>query len=251
MMPSGPTGHERKAGKKATAAALWKAFTASPDSAVHAASRRRLSTRLPDGRNVIMNANAVAEILGRLDRELWVVTAQAGSRRGGLIATFVSSASLVTDLPRMLVGLAKQHYTWELIEESGAFALHLFAEEQIDWVWRFGLASGRAADKLDGLTVSDGATGSPLLTQAVAWLDCRVEARLDTGDRTVYLAEVVDGALLRSAVPLSVQRLLQLAPADQRTALKEAVLHDAVVDAAAIRAWRGQLTSLPPGESSG
>jgi hypothetical protein len=37
MMPPGPTGHERKAGKKAAAAALWKAFTASPESAVHAA----------------------------------------------------------------------------------------------------------------------------------------------------------------------------------------------------------------------
>ena len=38
-----------------------------------------------------------------------------------------------------------------------------------------------------------------LLTDAPAFLDCRVEARWDTGDRTVYLAEVADGAVMCAA----------------------------------------------------
>jgi flavin reductase (DIM6/NTAB) family NADH-FMN oxidoreductase RutF len=128
--------------------------------------------------------------------------------------------------------------------------LHLFAEEQIDWVWRFGLASGRGGDKLEGLAVGAAMTGSPILTEALAWLDCRVEARMDTGDRTIYLAEVVDGDSVRQAAPLNVQRLLELAPPDQRTRLKEAVLRDATVDAAAIRAWRTAVTSYRPGGST-
>jgi flavin reductase (DIM6/NTAB) family NADH-FMN oxidoreductase RutF len=197
-----------------------------------------------------MTPNVIADIFERLDRELWVVTAQAGSRRGGLIATFVSSASLVPDMPRLLLGLAKQHHTWELIEQSGAFALHLFGEEQLDWVWRFGLASGRGGDKLDGLAVRAGLTGSPVLTDALAWLDCRVEGRLDTGDRTVYLAEVIDGAAVRPGEFMRVQRLLELAPVEKRVLLKKAVLRDAAVDAAAIRAWRQALTSPPPGGST-
>ena len=60
-------------------------------------------------------------------------------------------------------------------------------------MWRFGLRSGRDADKLAGLSMTTATTGSPILTDALGWLDCRVEARLDTGDRTVYLAEVVRG----------------------------------------------------------
>ena len=31
---------------------------------------------------------------------------------------------------------------------SGAFALHLITETQLDWVWRFGAEKGRAVDKL-------------------------------------------------------------------------------------------------------
>src|SRR5437660_1430678 len=90
----------------------------------------------------IVNSEAAAALFRKLDRELWLVTASAGGRRGGLIATFVSQASIVPELPRTILGLAKQHHTWGLIEASGVFALHLMGEEQLDWVWRFGLQSG-------------------------------------------------------------------------------------------------------------
>jgi len=181
---------------------------------------------------------AAADLFALTDRELWLVTARAGSRRGGLIATFVSHASLVPDLPRVLLAVALQHFTRELIETSGAFGLHLIGEEQLDWVWRFGLPSGRDTDKLAGLAIETAVTGSPLLTGALGWLDCQVEARLDMGDRTAYLAEVVAARSIRSAAPLTIQRLSQLAPADKRQDLRALKDRDAAIDATAIRAWR-------------
>jgi flavin reductase (DIM6/NTAB) family NADH-FMN oxidoreductase RutF len=173
-----------------------------------------------------------------LDPPLWLVTAQAGARRGGLIATFVNEASIVPDLPRMLVGLARQHHTWELVEASGAFALHLLSTDQVDLVYRFGMCSGREVDKLAGLRSHTGATGSPLLEEALGWLDCRVEARLDTGDRTVYLAEVVQSRVSRLAPPLTFRRLLEQAPAEGVAELKRQRHADSLMDAEAIRTWR-------------
>jgi len=185
-----------------------------------------------------MDVTASSTLFAWLDRELWLVTAAAGGRRGGLIATFVNEASIVAELPRMLVGLAKQHYTHELVEASGAFALHLLGEDQLEWVWRFGLQSGRSADKFADLDVETAATGSPLLKNAVGWLDCRVEERLDGGDRTVYLAEVVQTQVTHFSQPLTLQRLLQLAPPDRLRELKRQRHADADLDAAAVRAWR-------------
>jgi flavin reductase (DIM6/NTAB) family NADH-FMN oxidoreductase RutF len=182
--------------------------------------------------------NPATTLFARLDRELWLVTAQAGALRGGLIATFVNQASIVPDLPRVLVGLAKRHYTWELVETSGAFALHLLGERHLDWVWRFGLSSARDADKFLGLRVHAGVTNSPLLDDALGWLECKVEAKLDTGDRTVYLGAIVDGRVVSADPPLTVSRMLQLAPSDKRAELKRQMEQDAAVDAEAIRAWR-------------
>jgi flavin reductase (DIM6/NTAB) family NADH-FMN oxidoreductase RutF len=185
-----------------------------------------------------MDATAFSTLFAWLDREVWLVTAQAGLRRGGLIATFVNPATIVPELPRLLVGLAKQHYTWEMVEASNAFALHLLGEEHLDWVWRFGLESGRDRDKFAGLSLRSGPTGSPLLDGAIGWLDCRVEARLDGGDRTVYLAEVVEGGVTHFAPPLTSSRLLELAPPERLTQMKRQLHRDSQTDAEAIRAWR-------------
>ncbi len=185
------------------------------------------------------NLEAEYQALERgLDRELWVVTATDGTHRGGLIATFVNQASIVPTLPRVLVGIARRHRTWELIEASGAFALHLLGEDQVDWVVRFGLESSREVDKYAGLTFRSGRSGSPILTAAAGWLDCRVEARLETGDRTVYLAEVVDALAPRVNPVLTVHRMLQLVPETVRADLAEARQHDGARDAEAIRNWR-------------
>jgi flavin reductase (DIM6/NTAB) family NADH-FMN oxidoreductase RutF len=175
-----------------------------------------------------------------MDPVVWLATSRSGQAQGGLIATFVNQASIVPECPRVVLGMSRQHHTWELVEASGAFALHLIEEKHLDWVWRFGLQSGRKVDKLQGLNFNLGTTGSPLLTGARSWLDCRVEARLDTGDRTIYLAEVVDAHHQTGGPILTVRRLLQLAPADKLQLLDELHTRDAAVDAQAIQAWRNQ-----------
>src|SRR5262245_56568053 len=185
-----------------------------------------------------MDATAASTLFAQLDREIWLVTACAGARRGGLAATSVSQASIVPELPRVLVGLAKQHRTWELVEASGAFGLSLLSEEHLHLVWRFGLRSGRDFDKLEDLPIHTATTGSPLLMDCLGWLDCRVEDRLDTGDRTIYLAEVVQAEVLRAATPLTTKRMVQASPVEKLRDLKEQMLRDGAVDAAAIRAWR-------------
>jgi flavin reductase (DIM6/NTAB) family NADH-FMN oxidoreductase RutF len=181
-----------------------------------------------------------AAVWARTDRPLWLITAQAGARRGGMMATFVSPASIVPALPRVLIGIAVHHHTRELIEASGVFGLHTIAEEHLEWVWRFGLRSGRAGDKLAGLATRTAATGTPLLRDAVAWLDCRVEARLDTGDRTVYLAEVLDAQAALEREALSLRRFREIAPADKLRELAEQTARDSVSDAEAIGRWRAE-----------
>src|SRR5262245_38191132 len=91
-----------------------------------------------------------SEVFRTIARELWLLTVSAGPRRGGLIATFVTQASLVPELPRILIGLANHHHSRALVDEVGAFALHLLGEEHLDWVWRFGLHTGHSVDKLAG-----------------------------------------------------------------------------------------------------
>jgi flavin reductase (DIM6/NTAB) family NADH-FMN oxidoreductase RutF len=189
-------------------------------------------------RACVVSVDAVNSVFDGLDRELWVITGRAGERTSGLIATYISRVSLVPELPRVTIAIAKHHFTHELIQTSGAFCMHLLGEEQIDWVWRFGIPSGREVDKLRGLATHAGGSGSPILADAVAWLDCRVESQMDTGDRTVFLAEVIDARMERDETPLTFKRLLELAPAEKLREMKAGLERDMVVDRNAILEWR-------------
>jgi flavin reductase (DIM6/NTAB) family NADH-FMN oxidoreductase RutF len=185
-----------------------------------------------------LNAKAATDIFERVEREVWIVTAAHAGRRGGLAATFVNPASIVPSMPRIVAGISKAHETRKLIEASRSFAAHLVDESQLELVWQFGLQSSRDADKFAGLQTTTAATGSPILRDALCWLDCRVESQLDTGDRTLYLAEVVDAAVLRESRPLSLQRLLKLATSEKLELLRTQLAADAARDAVEIARWR-------------
>ena len=94
------------------------------------------------------NADA---IFRQVTREIWIVTAADGQRRGGLVATWVAQASLDPTTPVVMIAIAQNHYTRELIDASGTFALHMITADQISLAWQFAIGSGRDRDKLSGL----------------------------------------------------------------------------------------------------
>jgi flavin reductase (DIM6/NTAB) family NADH-FMN oxidoreductase RutF len=126
-----------------------------------------------------------------IDRELWIITAADGQRRGGLVATWVSTASIDGERPILLAGLAPNHFTTELVQNSKGFAAHLLRTQQTDLAWNFARDSGRTRDKFANLGVETHETGSPILTDCLAWFDCRVFARYDAGDRLFFWADIV------------------------------------------------------------
>ncbi|WP_295884970.1 flavin reductase family protein [uncultured Thiohalocapsa sp.] len=188
-------------------------------------------------------AAAVNAVYHLYDPPLWLVTAaespEPGSTRGGCIATFVARASIVRDRPRMVAGIARQHHTWRMIEASRCFAVYLLPETALELVWRFGLATGKDADKYADLPDTRTPLGNPRVRGPMAWLDCRVENAMSSGDRSIYLAEVTGGGVLDDSMqPLSAGRLMDLAPADKRAELDRLYARDGGIDAAAIDAWR-------------
>lgn len=178
--------------------------------------------------------------LASFDRAVWIITSSADDARAGLVATFVNSASLVPSLPRLIIGIARHHHSWGVIRRSRAFAAHLVAEGALPLVWRFGLASGHHTDKFVDLAWRQERTGSPVIDEALAWFDCRVEAEFDIGDRTVFLGDVVAGDVHGSGTALTSSRVFAAATPAQRRKMDDDRVRDESLDLAAILAWRAQ-----------
>ncbi len=181
-----------------------------------------------------------------LDREIWIVTAADGTRRGGLLATWVSPASLDVERPMLLAALGLNHFTTELILASNALAAHLLRPDQIDLSWNLAHGSGRQRDKLAGVNIEKRTTAAPVLTDCLAWFDCRVGARYNAGDRIFFWADVVEGSVLPGAdgtrqVPptcLRERALMSGLTADQRQLLTADRDADAMLSRPLLDQWK-------------
>ncbi len=169
---------------------------------------------------------------------LWIITAAHEGRRGGLLATFVMQASIVPSAPRALIGIGRRHHTWELIRDSRSFVAHLVDSDRLDWCSRFGMRHGHECDKLEGLHLGEGLHGGPILLDSAGWLECRVEADFDTGDRSLFLGEVVSAFRHPTRKALTLSQMLAAADAEQRRILGTQYAADAIEDSQAIQRWR-------------
>ena len=136
-----------------------------------------------------------------------------------MIATTGVFASLVPEAPRVLVELAQASLTHELVLASRVFALHLLPatpsdalQTSLSLVHTLGMRSGHGEDKMAEIALRRGVTGSPILADALTYVEARVVGTLDGGDLTVFLADVVDGGRLRDGEPLTISVLRERLP---------------------------------------
>ena len=183
----------------------------------------------------------IESVLRLINRELWIVTSAHANRRGGLVATWISEASIDPRHPVMAAGIAPNHFTAHLIDQSGAFALHLLRPDQAAVAWNFCRDSGENRDKLAGVDYRAEASGSPILGECLAWLDCRVFARVATGDRLYYWADVLAGQRLAEGQPLREREFFDSADSEQKRLLAERRWLDIELQQPGWSRWRADL----------
>jgi 3-hydroxy-9,10-secoandrosta-1,3,5(10)-triene-9,17-dione monooxygenase reductase component len=126
-------------------------------------------------------------ILGHFATGVTVVTGHGPAGPSGMAANSFTSVSL--DPPLILVCMATASSTWPAIRESGHFAVNILGEEHEEMCRRFG---AKAGDRFEGVGWNPGKTGSPILADAIAYVDCVIEAEHEAGDHTIVVGRVVD-----------------------------------------------------------
>ncbi|EME54120.1 3-hydroxy-9,10-secoandrosta-1,3,5(10)-triene-9,17-dione monooxygenase reductase subunit [Amycolatopsis decaplanina] len=124
-------------------------------------------------------------VLGHFCTGVAVVTGHDGRAPVGFACQ--SFAALSLDPPLVLFCPAKTSRTWAVLAESGRFAVNVLSEDQQDVSAVFG---SRGADKFASIDWTPAPSGSPLLTGALTWIDCTLEAVHEAGDHYVVVGRV-------------------------------------------------------------
>ena len=133
-------------------------------------------------------------VLWSMPSGLYVIGARAGERRNGMTANWVTQVSF--DPKLVAVSIEREAYTHELVAAGGVFVVNLVAQDDRAIVRKFTkpVEVDLDARTLNGFAFRDGATGAPILEQAVAYVECEVRESIDDGGHTLFVGEVVDAA---------------------------------------------------------
>lgn len=115
-----------------------------------------------------------------------VTTEHEGKPFGMTVAAF---SSLSLHPPLVLVCIEKTVKTHDAIASAGTFGVSILSSKQADISNRF---ASRAEDKFAGTEVVRGELGVPLIGGAITRLACKVTEKLQGGDHTIFVGEVVD-----------------------------------------------------------
>jgi flavin reductase (DIM6/NTAB) family NADH-FMN oxidoreductase RutF len=127
-----------------------------------------------------------------------VITARGENGPVGFTATSLSSVS--AQPPMLSFGISTGASSWPAISGAGHVGVHILGEHQEQLAATFARSG---ADRFGAPTAwREGPEGVPVLDGVLAWLVCRVVARVPAGDHRIVLAEVVLGDPAGSGRPL-------------------------------------------------
>src|SRR4051794_35540370 len=136
----------------------------------------------------------LGQALGRIPSGLYILTVEHGDQSTGMLASWVQQAGF--EPPMLTVGVRRDRHVADRVAASGKFALSQLAVGSKALIRHFGRGFKPGAPAFEGLEVRHDAQGGPILAAALAYLDAEVAGELDAGDHRIFVARIVQGALL-------------------------------------------------------
>ena len=129
-------------------------------------------------------------VLRQISNGIFVMTATSEGEVAAGTITWLSQASFKP--PLVMVGVRHDSSLFRTVERSGAFAINIIGEDQQDLAATFFKPATVGDSTVNGYTYEPGLeTGAPLLLDLPSWFEARVVDRVDKGDHSVLVAEVV------------------------------------------------------------
>jgi flavorubredoxin/flavin reductase (DIM6/NTAB) family NADH-FMN oxidoreductase RutF len=140
-------------------------------------------------------ATNVEQAVGRIVGSLCVLTAKQEDRASAMLASWVAQASF--NPPGLTIAVAKERAVEPLTHSGNEFVLNILKEgNHLGLMKHFLKPFGPGQDRFADVATEESANGSPILADALAYLECKVQNRMESGDHWLVYATVENGKVL-------------------------------------------------------
>lgn len=147
-----------------------------------------------------MNPEMKKKALRMITYGLYILTSKSGDRYSAGTVNWLSQSSF--EPPLVMVGVKRDSGLHSAISESGVFAVNILASDQKEIASAFFKPTIVENDKINGYKFEQGETGSPLLVDLPAFFECKVIDKVERGDHTIFVGEVINAGVRKEAKPL-------------------------------------------------
>jgi flavin reductase (DIM6/NTAB) family NADH-FMN oxidoreductase RutF len=128
------------------------------------------------------------KIMGQFATGVTVVTTGGEAGLHGLTANAIASLSL--NPPLVLVAIDKGAHSLDYLKKNRCFAVNILRQDQEAISRRFATPGPK---NFAGIDIATAATAAPILSDCLAFVDCRVVEILPGGDHEIFVGEIVAG----------------------------------------------------------
>ena len=149
--------------------------------------KKAQKARKPKETATSSQADRTIQALGRIVGSLCVVTTKQGDISGGMLASWVSQATF--NPPGLTVAVAKDRAVESLMHTGSKFVLNILPEgNHIPTMKHFLKPFAPGEDRFVGVETELTEDSQPILKDALAYLECRVDNRMECGDHWLIYA---------------------------------------------------------------
>lgn len=142
-------------------------------------------------------ATNVEQAVGRLVGSLCVVTSKQEDVASAMLASWVSQATF--NPPGLTVAVAKDRAIESLMYPGSNFVLNILGEgKHLGLMKHFLKPFTPGEDRFVGIETETADNGSPVLSDALAYVECSVDNRMEAGDHWIVYAVVNNGKLMQT-----------------------------------------------------
>jgi flavin reductase (DIM6/NTAB) family NADH-FMN oxidoreductase RutF len=128
-------------------------------------------------------------VMGQFASGVAVVTTRDSERLAGLTVNAFASVSL--EPPLVLICIDLQSHVLATLRTSGTFVVNILTSEQEHLSRCFASSSQERYEHFCCASYHTAATGSPVLDDALAFIDTRIVAEYPGGDHAIFLGQVI------------------------------------------------------------
>ncbi|NER32135.1 MAG: diflavin flavoprotein A, partial [Symploca sp. SIO1C4] len=135
--------------------------------------------------------------LGRISGGLYIITAKKGEIKSAMLASWVSQASFKP--LGFTIAIAKDRAIESLMQVGDKFVLNILEEGNYQALMKHFLKRFKpGADRFAGVKTQSANNGSPILTDALAYLECKVSKRMECSDHWIVYSTVESGRVSKT-----------------------------------------------------